>query len=224
MGAGQTVASSHDVTDVTGASRDVVARPRGPAEVAESGQDPEEAWPQARVDHEGGRHPAHAPCTPEQQTDGHGLTRSRGRSPRSLTAGQRARLSPERSPISQLTSAQPACAASSSDPSPRHQIRSTRQHGCWLVSGRPGCDQVTPLPSRPEPGCDTRDQCPSLRCLTLEQPAWRRLEVRIGWSVGSSSWPRLTMGYARGAVCGGSKPERDLGRLCGLVNDRQQLG
>src|SRR5215218_7872263 len=43
-------------------------------------------------------------------------------------------------------------------------------------------------------------------------------------SVGPSSWPCLTTGCARGAGCGGSKPQRDPGRLHGLINDGKELG
>src|SRR5829696_9592444 len=56
--------------------------------------------------------------------------------------------------------------------------------------------------------------------LTFEQP--RGGDLR--WcSVGPGSRPWRTGSCARGAVWGGSKPDRDPGWLHGLVDDRQQL-
>src|SRR5215216_1450459 len=43
-------------------------------------------------------------------------------------------------------------------------------------------------------------------------------------SVGPGRWPCLTASGARGTRCRGSKPQRDQAWLCGLVNDRKQLG
>src|SRR5215211_6551540 len=64
---------------------------------------------------------------------------------------------------------------------------------------------------------------PSLRCFDSWTAWLERLEVRR-WSVAPPSWARLTTGCARGAVWGGSKPQRGLGRLHGLANDCQQVG